>query len=185
MAERTVTSREAFKGKLLKLRVDEVVMESGRTAVREVVDHPGAVAILPWDGRRLALVRQWRYAAGRELLEVPAGTRDPDEDPRLTAERELEEETQLAASRWVAGPAFFTAPGFCTEFLTVFLATELRPMSERSHDDDEAIEIEWMSLPQALAAIDDGGIQDAKSIVAILWLARRLGAGDVIGSGSD
>jgi ADP-ribose pyrophosphatase len=185
MAERTVTSRQAFAGKLLKLRVDEVTLENGRTATREVVDHPGAVAILPWDGSRLALVRQWRYAAERELLEVPAGTRDPDEAPRLTAARELAEETQLAAATWVTGPAFFTAPGFCTEFLTVFLATDLSAATEGTQPDDEAIEIEWLTMSQALTAIDDGGIQDAKSIVAILWLARRLGAGDGIGQASD
>jgi ADP-ribose pyrophosphatase len=182
MPERTIESREAFSGRLLRVRVDQVAMDDGRRAVREVVDHPGAVAMLAWDGEGLALVRQWRYAAGQSLLEVPAGTRNPDEPPEETAKRELAEEVELAATSWERGPSFFTAPGFCTEFLTVFLASDLHPATDAGHEEDEELVVEWLTLPQALAAVDDGGIQDAKSIVAILWLARRLGAGDDIGS---
>lgn len=181
MPERTIESREAFSGRLLRLQVDEVALDDGRHAVREVVDHPGAVAMLPWDGQRLALVRQWRHAAGRALLEVPAGTRDPGEPPEETARRELAEEVELVANTWERGPSFFTAPGFCTEFLTVFLATGLHPAQEANHEEDEELEVEWLSLPEALAAIDGDGIQDAKSIVAILWLARRLGLAGAIG----
>jgi ADP-ribose pyrophosphatase len=179
MPERTIESRETFTGKLLRVRVDEVALDDGRRTVREVVVHPGAVAMLAWDGGRLALVRQWRHAAGQALLEVPAGTRDPEEPPEDTAARELAEEVELVADQWEQGPSFFTAPGFCTEFLTVFLATSLRPAAEPSHDDDEELEVEWLTLPQALEAMDDGGIKDAKSIVAILWLARRLGSAGI------
>ncbi|MBA3688485.1 MAG: NUDIX domain-containing protein, partial [Chloroflexi bacterium] len=89
MPERTVSSRRAFTGRLLSLRIDEVALESGRRATREVVEHPGAVAILAWDGERLAAVRQWRQAAAAELLEIPAGTREPGESPQETAQREL------------------------------------------------------------------------------------------------
>ena len=172
MPERTVSSRNVFRGRLLSLRVDEVELESGRYATREVVEHPGAVAILAWDGERLAAVRQWRQAAAAELLEIPAGTVEPGESPLATAQRELAEECGLKATRWEEGPSFYTAPGFSTELLTLFLATDLHPVDAQPPD-DEALERSWLTLADALAAIDDGRIRDAKSLVGILWLARR------------
>ena len=181
MPERTVDSRSAFVGRLLRLRVDEVELDDGRRTTREVVEHPGAVAMLAWDGEHLALVRQWRHAAGRALLEVPAGTVDPGEEPAATAARELAEEVDLRAETWERAPAFFTAPGFCTEFLTVYLATDLHRADESVHPDDEDLEVVRMTLPEALDAIDAGEIEDAKSIVAILWLARRLSGAAAIG----
>ena len=173
MPERTVSSRRAFGGRLLALRVDEVELESGRRAVREVVEHPGAVAILAWDGELLAMVRQWRQAAGADLLEIPAGTREPGEAALATAQRELAEECGLGAAGWEEGPSFYTAPGFSTELLTLFLATGLNPVDTAAAD-DEALERSWLALPDALSAIDAGGVRDAKSLVGILWLARRL-----------
>jgi ADP-ribose pyrophosphatase len=172
MPERTLSSRVAFAGRLLAVRVDDVELESGRRAVREVVEHPGAVAVLAWDGDRLAMVRQWRQAAGAELLEIPAGTREPGEAPLATAQRELAEECGLGAARWQEGPSFYTAPGFSTELLTLFLATDPHPV-EMTAPEDEALERSWLTLPDALAAIDAGEIRDAKSLVGILWLARR------------
>lgn len=177
MPERTVSSRRAFTGHLLALRVDEVELASGRGATREVVEHPGAVAMLAWDGTRLAMVTQWRQAAGAELLEIPAGTREPGESPLITAKRELAEECALAANKWVEGPSFYTAPGFSTELLTLFLSTDLRP-TDTVPPDDEALERSWLTLPDALQAIDDGRIRDAKSLVGILWLARRVAGGE-------
>lgn len=159
---------------MLTLRVDEVEMASGRPATREIVEHPGAVAILAWDGARLAVVRQWRQAAGAEMTEIPAGTLDPGEETLPAARRELAEECGLAAATWEPGPIFYTAPGFCTERLSLFLATDLSPTSAVAPDDEE-LESEWLSLTQALDALTDGTISDAKSLVGILWLARRLG----------
>src|SRR5688572_19403581 len=118
MEERTTSTERPFEGKLISVRVDRVRLPNGHAATREVVEHPGAVAILAWDGERVALVSQWRHATGQELLEIPAGTLDPGESPRATAERELGEECGLAAASWEQGPSFFTAPGFCTERLT-------------------------------------------------------------------
>lgn len=159
---------------MLTLRVDEVEMASGRPATREIVEHPGAVAILAWDGTRLAVVRQWRQAAGAEMTEIPAGTLDPGEEPLPAARRELAEECGLAAATWEPGPTFYTAPGFCTERLSLFLATDLSPTSAASPDDEE-LESAWLTLTQALDAVTKGTIRDAKSLVGILWLARRLG----------
>ncbi len=181
MAERTVTSRTEFAGRLLRLRVDTVALDDGRRTTREVVEHPGAVAMLAWDGERVALVRQWRHAAGRALLEVPAGTREPGEEPEVTAKRELAEEVACSADTWVRGPAFFTAPGFCTEHLTVYLATDLHEAAGVAPDPDEEIEVTWMTLDAALAAVESGAIEDAKSIAALLWLARRVDGGGAIG----
>lgn len=174
MPERTLSSRRAYEGRLVSLRVDDVEMESGRRTTREVVEHPGAVGILAWNGETLAMVRQWRQPAGRELLEIPAGTLDPGEDPEATARRELAEEMAIEATRWEAGPSFFTAPGFCTERLSLFLATELTATSDATAADDEAIERSWLTLQGALDAVDSGEIADAKSAAGILWLARRV-----------
>jgi len=175
MEERTTGSTRPFHGQLISVRVDEVVLANGHAATREVVEHPGAVGILAWDGERLALVSQWRQATGQEMLEIPAGTLDPGESPRVTAERELGEECGLAADGWAEGPSFFTAPGFCTERLTLFLATGLRE-TDATPPDDELLEQSWLSLPEAMAAVDDGRVIDAKSVAGILWLAHRLGA---------
>lgn len=173
MAERTISSERAFDGKLISLRVDRVQLSNGQTAEREIVEHPGAVGILAWDGARLALVSQWRHAAGQVMLEIPAGTLDQGESPRSTAERELGEECGLAAEAWEQGPSFFTAPGFCTEHLTLFLATRLREDTFESPEDEE-LEVSWLTLAEAVAAIDDGRVIDAKSVAGILWLSHRL-----------
>jgi ADP-ribose pyrophosphatase len=122
------------------------------------------------------MVRQWRHATGQVLLEVPAGTLEPDEAPDATARRELEEEVGVKAAEWVSGPQFYTAPGFCTELMHTFIATEISP-AQAGGDEDEQIEVDWVSLADAERAIDAGRIVDAKSIATILWLARRLRTG--------
>jgi ADP-ribose pyrophosphatase len=173
MEERTISSERPFEGKLISLRIDTVELGSGRTATREIVEHPGAVGILAWDGARVAMVAQWRHAVGATLLEIPAGTLDPGEEPRATAARELGEECGRSADHWEQGPSFFTAPGFCTERLTLFLATGLREVIVPAPEDEE-LELRWPTLGDAVAAIEDGRVVDAKSVAGILWLARRL-----------
>ena len=173
MEERTIATRRAYDGRLISVRVDEVELSDGRRTSREVVEHPGAVAILAWDGERLAVVRQWRHPAGAEMVEIPAGTLDPGEEPRATAERELAEECGLAAAAWEAGPRFFTAPGFCDELMHLFLATDLADAPAEAEEDEE-IELSWLTLAEAEAAVDDGRIVDAKTIAGLGWLARRL-----------
>lgn len=173
MQERTLSSRRVFDGRIINLRVDEVELESGRHSTREIVEHPGAVGILAWDGEQLAMVRQWRHPTGEVLLEIPAGTLEPGEPPLESARRELAEEVGLAAATWQAGPRFYTAPGFCTELMHLFLATGLRATSAEA-DADEDLEPAWMSLADAMDACDDGRIADAKSIAGIAWLARHV-----------
>jgi ADP-ribose pyrophosphatase len=173
MEERTLRTTRPWSGHTIRVRVDEVERPNGGRTTRDVVEHPGAVAILAWDGSRVAMVRQWRHATGRELLEIPAGTLEPDEPPDETARRELVEEAGLTAATWVFGPTFYTAPGFCDELMHLFLATDLTSVPAEA-DEDEVIEGSWMTLDDALAAVDDGRIMDAKTIAGIGWLARRL-----------
>jgi ADP-ribose pyrophosphatase len=173
MDERTLDSTRPWSGRRITVRVDEVERTDGHRTTREVVEHPGAVGILAFDGERIAMVRQWRHATGRSLLEIPAGTLEPDEPPLETARRELAEEAGLAAASWVEGPRFFTAPGFCDELMHLYLATGLADAAGEA-DADEQLEALWMRLDDALAAIDDGRVEDAKTIVAVGWLARRL-----------
>ncbi len=174
MEEETLRSSRPWTGKRIAVRVDDVERTDGHRTRREIVEHPGAVAILAWDGERLAMVRQWRHAPGQALLEIPAGTLEPDEPPAETAKRELAEECGLAAKSWVAGPRFYTAPGFCDELMHLYLATDLTDAPGQA-DPDEQLDASWMALDDALEAIDDGRIVDAKSLAAIGWLARRLG----------
>ena len=176
MKERTFSSEHPWSGRRIRVRVDEVERADGHRTTREVVEHPGAVAILAWDGAQLAMVRQWRHATKAVLLEIPAGTLEPDEPPIETARRELAEEVGLAAATWTEGPRFYTAPGFCDELMHLYLATDLTDASGEA-DADEVLEASWLPLADALDAIDDGRISDAKTIAGVLWLARRLGDG--------
>lgn len=173
MKERTISSTHPWSGRRIRVRVDEVERSDGHRTTRETVEHPGAVAIVAWDGERLAVVRQWRHATGDVLLEIPAGTLEPDEPPLATAERELAEEAGLAARWWEAGPEFYTAPGFCDERMHLYLATGLSEATAEA-DADEVLEPDWLTLADALAAIEDGRIRDAKTIIGVSWLARRL-----------
>ena len=176
MVERTRSSSYPWTGRRVRVRVDEVTRADGRQTTREIVEHPGAVAILAWDGSRIVMVRQWRHATGQRLLEIPAGTLEPGEPPIETAKRELAEEAGLGASSWEAGPEFYTAPGFCDERMRIFLATSLHAATGEP-DEDEDLELSWMTLDDALAALDDGRILDAKTLAAVGWLARRLRPG--------
>ena len=152
----------------------------GRDVERMVVEHPGAVAMIAIDGSgRWLLVRQYRYPTRKELLEIPAGTLEPGEDPAETAARELREETGFAAGSLERIGGTWSAPGFCTEYMHFYLATSLRP-DPLPQDDDEHISAPIaMTFDDVLAAIDDGAIEDAKTLVAVtLWERRRESRAD-------
>ena len=173
MQERTLRTTRPWSGRRIRVRVDEVERADGHRTTREVVEHPGAVAMVAWDGSRLAMVRQWRHATGRALLEIPAGTLEPGEAAEATARRELAEEVGVRAEDWREGPRFYTAPGFCDEVMHLFLATGLSDGAGEA-DADEVLEITWLTLDEALAARDDGRIEDAKTLVALGWLRDWL-----------
>lgn len=170
------------------MRVDTVETPDGRRSTRDIAGHPGAVAIVAVDAEgRVALVRQWRTAAGGVLLEIPAGGLDvhddgAKEDPALAARRELEEETGLRAGTWRRLASFYTAPGFTDEYMHLFLATDLAPAHPDGRlgpDEDERLILDWLPWDEALAAIERGDIRDAKSIVGISWLARLAERGQL------
>lgn len=168
-----IGSRDIYQGRVINLRVDEIEVKDGLNVRREVVEHPGAVVILPVDAQgRILWERQYRYAAGRYLMELPAGTLEKGEDPEECARRELIEETGFAGSSWTRLGGYFSAPGFCTEYMHCFLATGLTP-AHADGDEDEEIEVVPLSLDESLKLIDDGGVEDAKSLAAIHLYLRK------------
>ncbi len=166
--ERTMKSTRAFEGKVLSVRVDTIELPNQRYAKREIVERANAVGIVAVDdGGDLILVRQFRKAAERVLLEIPAGMIEPSEEPRETARRELREETGYTAKKISYITEFYATPGFCNEKLTLFLAEDLEE-GMQDLDEEENVEVVKMSVPDALRAIAAGDIVDAKSIVGIL-----------------
>ena len=174
MDERVLDSRRVYEGRIVTLRVDRVTLGDGHQAQREVVEHAHAVAVVPvTDEGHIVMVRQYRLPAGAAMLEVPAGVIDSGESPDAAAQRELREETGQRAGRLTRLGGFWVAPGYCTEYIHVYLAEGLSE-SRLEADEDERIEVEVLALDDALARVDDGRIEDAKSIVGLLQYARRL-----------
>ncbi|MCS7191910.1 MAG: NUDIX hydrolase [Armatimonadetes bacterium] len=173
-AEKMLSSEIAFEGRLISLRRDEVQLSDGRKSVREVVIHPGAVAVVPLTSdRKVLLVRQFRYAVRKNLIEIPAGTLHHDETPEECAQRELSEEIGFTAGKLERLTSLYLAPGYSTELIYLFIATELTP-TEGERDQDEILEVVKMSLEEAIAAIERGEIQDAKTIAALLLVKKRF-----------
>ncbi|CAG1010179.1 ADP-ribose pyrophosphatase [Anaerolineae bacterium] len=168
MTEEIIRSEYLYRGHVIKLRLDQTRLANKNVVQREIVEHRGAVAIVALDDQqRVVMVRQFRPAAAREMLEIPAGTLEEGEDPALCAVRELKEETGCYAAQWQALGYFFSAPGFSTEKMFLFLATQLTA-GEATPEDDESIRVETIPLTDALAKIESGEIVDAKSIVGLL-----------------
>jgi ADP-ribose pyrophosphatase len=169
-------SKEIFRGRVFDVSID-TVREGETTYVREVVHHPGSAVILPvFDDGTLALVRQYRHPAVKYLLELPAGSLSDSgrESPEEGAARELEEELGVVAGRMEKLTEFFVSPGFVEEKMWLYLATELT-LTEQRLEDDEILEIVRVSFPRAFEMIEDGEIEDAKTIIGIMLAARRLG----------
>lgn len=171
-AARVVARSVPFAGRLLRVELDQAREpvgpgEYGPTVRREVVRHPGAVAVIAvTPERRLVLVRQYRYAAGRPLLEIPAGTLEPGETPEDTARRELREETGYTAENLRPLGSFYSAPGFCDEVIHLFLADGLTP-GEPDTDFGEEIHLVELPVEEARRKLLTGGFEDAKTLVAL------------------
>ena len=180
--ERVLHSERIYEGREVSLRVDTVHLPTGRKTKREVVEHSDSVAIVAIDAEdNVLLVRQFRQPARRVLLEIPAGGIEPGEEPEDCAARELEEETGYRAGKLERLGGFYSSPGFCTEFLHLFLATEL---SETDAQEDEIIEVVRTPLEEVPHLIAAGEITDAKSIAGLysVLLTRRDLAGPVQGA---
>ncbi|MCM8748873.1 NUDIX hydrolase [Thermomicrobiaceae bacterium CFH 74404] len=166
--EELISSETRFAGRLLRLRVDTVRLPGGQVSRREVVEHPGAVAVLPvLPSGELVLVRQYRHAVGRALLEVPAGTRQPAESPEACARRELLEETGFEAGTLRELARFYVSPGWANEELIVYLATGLVARQPQPAD-DERIAVEHVAPERVPELVLKRDIADAKTLVAVL-----------------
>ena len=172
--EQTITSETLKKGKYFSFKSDTVKLPSGATKTRDIVDHPGAVAIIPVHDETIMLVRQYRYPAKQELLEIPAGTLEPGEDPMQCAVRELREETGYAASNWTPLLYTFMSPGYSSEVIHFFVAEKLTHIGA-APDEDELIDVEQVDFNTCVKMIEDHEIIDAKTVTGILsYLTRAL-----------
>jgi ADP-ribose pyrophosphatase len=172
MAEPESTPRVVFQGRKISLALKQIRLRDGTLAEREVVQHRGAVALVPMVcDDCVCLVRNHRHALDKTLLEVPAGTIDPGEAPEATAARELQEETGYKAGQIELVGQWWVAPGWATERMFLFRCTDLEP-GPTAHTADERIEAVLTSWHEALQMIDDGRIEDGKSIAALLICDR-------------
>ncbi len=169
---RILSQRVAYKGSYIQVREDRVIEPSGLECSREIVVHPGAVCIVARPTlEEVILIRQYRHATGKEMLEIPAGTLHAGEDPLECAIRELEEETGYHTARIVERARFWSTPGFTTEFMVLYEALDLTKTEARP-DEDEVIEVDVVGNSEALGMIDEGRIQDAKSILGLLRVLK-------------
>jgi ADP-ribose pyrophosphatase len=167
--------RQVYEGRIVSLRLEEVSLPNGGKVTLEVVHHPGAAAVVAVDDEgEVALLRQYRHAAGGFIWEVPAGTLKGEETPGSCAVRELREEAGLDAAQWTELGCIFTTPGFCDERIYLFLARGLSACEQRL-DEDEVLTVSRFSLTRAIDMIRAGEIRDAKSIAALHHAAARLG----------
>ena len=176
LTERMVSSQTIFEGHIVKVTLDQAELPNGKLAAREVVYHPGGVAVLALDeDGNVPLVRQFRYPIQQLLLELPAGKLDRDSEDQLeAAKRELSEETGLEAENWIYLGSMLVSPGFCDERLHMYLARNLKH-KEQHLDEDEFLNVEVMSFDDLLAQVMDGTIEDAKTVAATLKTKIYLG----------
>lgn len=176
-AVRVISSKTAFRGPVFSVMTDQVEEPGNVRARRDVIRHSGSIVILPLDdsGRtpRVLLERQYRYAAGMRMWELPAGRIDPGEKALAAAKRELIEETGYTASRWQKALFFYVSPGFLDESMTVYLASGLKKGIAQP-EEDERIGVRFFSLQQAIGMVMSGKIVDAKTIASVLWLEKKL-----------
>ncbi|MEZ4215082.1 MAG: NUDIX hydrolase [Myxococcota bacterium] len=166
---------ETWRGAWLRVDKERVALPNGRTVVLDIVKHPGAACVVPFTSDdEILLIRQYRHAAGGEILEVPAGKLDPGEDPARCAVRELEEEAGVRAGRVEHLSSIWPSPGFTDEVIHLFAAFDLAP-ARQDLQEDEVIELLPTPLGRALELVFAGELADAKSALAILLAARRLG----------
>jgi len=172
--EKTLSSRRIYDGRILNVRVDTVELPDGCVSTREVVEHRGAVAVVPiLDTDRIVMVRQFRQPVGEVLLEIPAGTLAPDEHPDDCALRELAEETGYRAGDLLKLFSSYLAPGYSSEMLHTYLATSLSK-TEANTDADEFVEVVIVRFDDAVGMIGSGEIRDAKTICGVLMAQRVL-----------
>ncbi len=167
-------SETLLQGRAFKIRRDTLKTPDGHETKLEIVEHGGSVVIVPVDAEgNILLVRQYRHAAGMDMLELPAGTRDGDEPFEECAAREIREETGMEAGKLIHVGSFYLAPGYSTEYMGVFLATDLKH-NPLEADDDEFLTLEKIPVKEAFAMAERGDMPDAKSLAALLMARSYL-----------
>lgn len=170
--EKTIKTKPIYKGKVISLQVDDVLLPDGKEAKRELIKHPGAVCVIALtDDKKIILVEQYRKALERSLVEVPAGKLEPGEAPELSAKRELEEETGYRPGRMTHVQSFYTSPGFADEIVHVFLAEHLvKVEGGLTVDDDEFVELMEVTIEEAEQLLKEDRIYDAKTMWALQYV---------------
>lgn len=173
--EKTIHSEAIFKGKVISLKVDDVTLPNGETSKREIVNHPGAVAVIAITGEgKLVVVEQYRKALERSIIEIPAGKLEPGELPEITAARELEEETGYGCNELTYLQSFATSPGFADEIIHLFVARGLYKIENRAAmDEDEFVELMEITVEEGERMVAEKKIFDAKTAFAILWMKMQ------------
>lgn len=180
MAEETLSSRKVFEGRALKLRVDTVKLPGGKQTTREIVEHENCVAIVALDDAdNILLVKQFRKPVEKDLLEIPAGGIDPGETPEDAVRREMREETGFLPRKVAKLGGFYSSPGFCTEYLHLYLAGDL-VTSPLQAEDSESISLVRVPLAQIPGLIASGAICDAKSIAGLLAFREYQKSADLV-----
>ncbi|GGG17058.1 ADP-ribose pyrophosphatase [Lysinibacillus alkalisoli] len=169
--EKTIATKKIFQGHIINVQVDDVVLPNGKVGKRELVKHPGAVAIIAiTSDDKIVLVEQFRKPLERTIIEIPAGKMEAGELPLHTAKRELEEETGYGAEHWEHVQTFSTSPGFADEIIHIYVAQNLYEVSNRAvMDEDEFVELIEVSLQDAQQLMTNEQIYDAKTVFAIQW----------------
>ncbi|WP_174734083.1 NUDIX domain-containing protein [Mesobacillus harenae] len=172
LEEKTVKTEKIFSGKVISLQVDDVELPNGRISKREIVKHPGAVAVIPvTDDHKIVMVEQYRKALERTIIEIPAGKLEIGEKPEICALRELEEETGYESNELEWLLSFFTSPGFADEIIHLYIATGLsKKENPASADEDEFVNVMEVTLTEAIQLIKDQKIFDAKTAYAVQYL---------------
>jgi len=168
VSQDVISSKYIYQGRAVNLRVDTVKKSDGKTAIREIVEHADCVAVVPVDDRNnILLVRQYREAVGKHLLEIPAGGIDPGEEPADAVRRELQEEIGFIPDKITGMGGVYSAPGYCTEYLYLYIATDLRP-SQLEAEDTAGIETVAIPIAEIATLLASGEICDAKSVAGLL-----------------
>ncbi len=165
--EKTLSSKYVYNGKVLDIKRDEIIVSNGHKSVREVVEHSGGVVILAIKDNKILTVKQYRYPLKNVSIELPAGKLERGENPDIASKRELEEETGYIAKDWKSLGYIYTTPGFCDEKLYLYLARDLEYIKQNP-DEDEIIEAGEVSFQEMYDMIDNGVINDSKTICAVL-----------------
>lgn len=173
--EKTVGVNNIFDGKVVKLRVEDVALPDGKSAIREIIAHPGGAGMIAVDeDRNVLMVEQYRIAARKMMLEIPAGKLEYGEDPKLTAEREIVEETGYRAGKVKELGSYYATPGYCEEVLSLYLGTELEFVGQKL-DEGEFLKVQKYPLDDLYEMVMNNEIHDAKTAIAVLKAKQILG----------